>query len=420
MIKVRKRYFVIAGGVALALGLAATSAAKRNAPPNYATARVERGEVVETVLATGTIQPSQLVSVGAQVSGRVVSLKVALGDRVSKGQVIASIDPAPATNQLKNAESVLAQQIAQREAQAATLAQAELALKRQAITLAADASSRAEYEAAQATARVARANLASLSAQIAQARVNVDTARVNLGYTNIVAPISGQVLAVVAKQGQTVNAVQAAPTIVILGDMSTMTVKAQISEADAIKVRPGQPVYFTVLGDPERRFHGRLRSIAPAPTSIVNEVNNPATTSGISNTAIYYDGLFDTPNPDGVLKADMTAQVTVMLSRAANAVTVPSAALDLPLPGKKGGGAAPTPADAAAPTPTPTPARGGGKLHTVLVLDEKGRPTPRSVRIGLNNNLVAQVLSGVQPNERVVLGVAQPQAPGGMRPQPRP
>jgi macrolide-specific efflux system membrane fusion protein len=413
MLKLRK-WHVVAGGVAaLVIAVVAMSATHRGKQPAYATALVARGDVDETVLATGALQPSQLVSVGAQVSGRVESLKVELGDHVTKGQVIATIDPVPATNQLKTAQAALAQQIAARAAQAATLAQADLALKRQAITVAADASSRADYEAAQATAGAARANLAALDAQIAQAKVNVDTARVNLGYTNIVAPITGQVLSVVTKQGQTVNSVQAAPTIVILGDMSVMTVKAQISEADAIKVKPGQAVYFTVLGDPDRRFYGKLRSIAPAPNSIVSEVNVSTQTSSTSSTstAIYYDGLFDVPNPDAVLKADMTAQVTVMQAQAKGVVTVPSAALDpAPLPGA-------APATTAAP-PAPRPA---GE-HTVLVLDERGRAVPRAVRIGLNNNLVAQVISGLSPGEKVVIGVAAParQPPGQRSPPPRP
>lgn len=412
MLKVKRRYIVAGGVAAAALAVFALGAAHRGKPPTYATAAVARGDVDETVLATGALQPSQLVSVGAQVSGRVESLKVELGDHVTKGQVIATIDPVPATNQLKTAQAALAQQIAQRAAQAATLAQADLALKRQAITLAADASSRADYEAAQATAGAARATLAALDAEIAQARVNVDTARVNLGYTNIVAPITGQVLSVVTKQGQTVNAVQAAPTIVILGDMSIMTVKAQISEADAIKVQPGQAVYFTVLGAPDRRFYGRLRSIAPAPNSIVSEVNTAtASTTSSTTTAIYYDGLFDVPNPDGMLKADMTAQVTVMQAQAHNVVTVPSAALDpAPLPAK---GAA---AGSAAPPPPPP----HGDRHTVFVLDDDGKPSTRNVRIGLNNNLVAQVLSGLTPGEKVIVGVAQPQSPGGQRPPPRP
>ncbi len=197
------------------------------------------------------------------------------------------------------------------------------------------------------------------------------------------------------------NAVQAAPTIVILGDMSTMTAKAQISEADVIKVRPGQEVYFTILGDARRRFYGRLRSVAPAPNSIVSEVNNSASTSSNSTAqAIYYDGLVDVPNLDHVLKADMTAQVTVVVAQVQGAVTVPAAALDPTLP------AAPAPPGGPSPARPVMAIPRAPNQHMVLVVDAKGRPQPRLVSIGLDNKVTAQVLSGLQAGEKVVVGQA--------------
>jgi macrolide-specific efflux system membrane fusion protein len=413
MRKIPKLYFVI-GGVVIVLLLMLAMCSRKPKAPSLATAVVTRGDVEDTVLATGALQPIQLVSVGAQVSGRVISLSANLGDHVTKGQVIATIDPVPATNQMKTAQAALSQMIAQRAGQAANLAQDQIALKRQSVTLAAEASSQADYDAAIATEKAAKASLDALDAQIAQARVSVDTARVNLSYTNVVAPIDGDVLAVVTKQGQTVNAVQAAPTIVILGDMSTMTAKAQISEADVIKVKPGQAAYFTILGDSKRRFYGKLRSVAPAPNSIVSEVvNNTASTTTSTAQAIYYDGLVDVPNPDKVLKADMTAQVTVVVAGAQDVVTVPTAALD------------PAPAQVALrPGMKPQPAppvmiRRSPDQHMVLVVDAKGQPQPRLVRIGLDNKITAQVLSGLQPGEKVVVGQAsstptlQANQPGG-------
>ncbi len=413
MRKIPKTYLVI-GGVVLVGLLLLAMCSRRPKPPALATATITRGDVEDTVLATGALQPFQLVSVGAQVSGRVISLKVAVGDHVTRGQVIATIDPVPATNQLRTAQASLEQMFAQRAAQAATLAQDEIALRRQSITLQAQASSQADYDVAAATQKSAKANLAALDAQISQARVSLDTARVNLGYTNVVAPIDGDVLAVVTKQGQTVNAVQAAPTIVILGDMSTMTVKAQISEADVVKVKPGQEVYFTILGDAKRRFYGKLRSVAPAPNSIVSEVNNASsTTSSTSTSAIYYDGLVDVANPDRVLKADMTAQVTIEVSHARNVVTIPSAALD---PAPPAG--VPIPARQAGPPPAMMMPRAPNQ-HLVLVVDAKGRAQPRLVTIGLDNKVTAEVLSGVQPGEKVVTGQAIGQtATAGLPPAP--
>ena len=400
MRKIPKLYLVI-GAVVLLMLLLLAMCSRRAKPPELATAIVAKGDIEDTVIATGALQPIQLVSVGAQVSGRVISLKVAIGEHVTKGEVIATIDPVPASNQLRTAQATLEQMIAQRAGQAANLAQDEIVLRRQATTLAAQASSQADYDSAQASEKAAKASLAALDAQIAQARVSVDTAKVNLGYTNVVAPIDGDVLAVVTKQGQTVNAVQAAPTIVILGDMSTMTAKAQISEADVIKVKIGQPVYFTILGDSKRRFFGTLRSVAPAPNSIVSEVNNAATsTSNSTAQAIYYDGLVDVPNPDRVLKADMTAQVTIVVSGVRGVVTVPSAALDPAPPA--------TPRTGMRPSISPAlfQVRRGPNQHLVLVVGAKGEPQPRLVTIGLDNKVSAQVISGLQPGEKVVLGQA--------------
>ena len=401
MRKIPRTYLVI-GGVVLVVLLLLAMCSRRPKPPALATATITRGDVEDTVLATGALQPFQLVSVGAQVSGRVISLKVVTGDHVARGQVIATIDPVPASNQLRTAQATLAQMIAQRAGQAANLAQDQIVLRRQATTLAAQASSQADYDVAIATEKAAKASLAALDAQIAQARVSVDTAKVNLGYTNVVAPIDGDVLAVVTKQGQTVNAVQAAPTIVILGDMSTMTAKAQISEADVIKVKPGQTVYFTILGDARRRFYGKLRSVAPAPNSIVSEVTNATSSTSSSTTqAIYYDGLVDVANPDHVLRADMTAQVTIVVAQARDVVTIPSGALDASLATAKGRPSALAPAVVArAPN-----------QHMVLVVDAKGTPQPRLVTIGMDNKVTAQVLSGVQPGEKVVVGQASDAQP---------
>ena len=414
MRKIPKLYLVI-GGVVLAVLLLLAMCSRRPKPVQLATATVQRGDIEDTVLATGALQPFQLVSVGAQVSGRVISLKVEIGEHVTKGQIIATIDPVPATNQLRTAQAALAQMIAQRAGQAATLAQDDIALRRQSITLAAQASSQADYDSAVAVEKAAKASLAALDAQISQAKVTVDTANVNLGYTNVMAPIDGDVLAVVTKQGQTVNAVQAAPTIVILGDMSTMTAKAQISEADVIKVKTGQEVYFTILGDARRRFYGKLRSVAPAPNSIVSEVTNAATSTSTSTAqAIYYDGLVDVPNTDRVLKADMTAQVTIVVAQARNVVTLPSAALDPPPPSVSARPGAPA-------LPAPVMIRRSPDQHMVLVVDAKGHPQPRLVRIGLNNKVTAQVLSGVEPGEKVVIGqVSNNQSTAGGQNQPPP
>ncbi|MDB5653186.1 MAG: secretion protein HlyD [Tardiphaga sp.] len=352
-------------------------------PASVVTAPVKFSDIEETVLASGTLKPIKMVAVGAQVSGRVVSLKVAVGDKVKQGDLIAQIDPITKQNDLRTSEAALQNTRAQKAEKQATLAQAEAALSRQQVTFAQKASSRADYETADATVKQTRAQIDALDAQIMQAVVSVETARVNLDYTRITAPIDGTVLAVVTQEGQTVNAVQSAPTIVILGQLEVMTIRAEISEVDVIKVRPSQHVYFNILGDPDHRYAATLDSIEPAPESIKTDssfssstVTSTSSSSSTTTSAIYYNGIFSAPNADGRLLTYMTAEVHIVVAEAKHALTVPSAAL--------------------------TQRQSDGS-YLVQVVDSAGAVSSRPVTIGINNKLTAQVLSGLSDGEQVVV-----------------
>ncbi|WP_373981227.1 efflux RND transporter periplasmic adaptor subunit [Achromobacter sp. JD417] len=381
-----KRYALIAAILLLLVFGARAAFFSAPPPPTFAVAEVSRADLEDSVLASGTIDAIERVSVGAQATGQLKSLKVELGDRVKKGQLVAEIDDLTQQNELRNAQAALQTRRAERAAKVATLKQAELAFKRQRQMLAADASSREAYETAEATLAVTRAEIASLDAQIAQAEIQVDTAQVNLGYTRIVSPIDGMVVAVVTKEGQTVNSIQSAPTIIKVAQVDTMTIKAQISEADVTRVKPGLPVYFTILGEPDERYRATLRAVEPAPDSIQKEdAASSLTTSSSTSTsaAVYYNGLFDVPNPDEKLRISMTAQVFIVLGEAKDAVVVPASAL-----GKRGK---------------------DGRYEVRVVLDGNKTET-RQVRIGMNNNVQAQVLEGLEVGERVVSADSSPAA----------
>ncbi|MCZ8409528.1 efflux RND transporter periplasmic adaptor subunit [Achromobacter dolens] len=357
-------------------------------PPTFAVAEVVRGNLEDSVLASGTMDAIERVSVGAQATGQLKSLKVALGDRVTRGQLVAEIDDLTQQNELRNTQAALQTRRAERAAKVATLKQAELAFRRQRQMLAADASSREAYESAEATLSVTRAEIAALDAQIVQAEIEVDKAKVNLGYTRIVSPIDGVVVAVVTKEGQTVNAIQSAPTIIKVAQVATMTIKAQISEADVTRVKPGLPVYFTILGEPDQRYHATLRAVEPAPDSIQKDdatasLTSSSSTSTSTSAAVYYNGLFDVPNPDEKLRISMTAQVSIVLGEARDAVVVPASAL-----GK----------------------RGQDGRYEVRVVGKNNQTETRQVRIGMNNNVQAQVLEGLEVGERVVSADAAPVA----------
>ena len=364
------------------------------------TAVVARGDIEETVLATGTLKPVRLVAVGAQVSGRIVAVKVKLGQAVKTDDLIAEIDSVTQENSLRTARASLANVQAQLAEKRATLILNRQTLARQKTMIAQNAVSHADFESATAAVDVTQAQIEALQAQIIEAEVAVETAKANLGYTRITAPIDGTVLAIVSQEGQTVNATQSAPTIVILGQLDTMTVRTEISEADITRVEPGLPLYFTVLGEPDRRYNATLEAIEPAPESIRSDSSfSSSTTSSSSNSstssssAIYYNGVFNVPNADGRLKTYMTAQVHIVLGRAENVLTLPSAALGA--------------ADA-----------DGRRAVRVVAAD--GTTSLRHVDIGLNNTVIAEVRSGLEQGERVIMGettarttAATPRGPGG-------
>ncbi|XTZ62241.1 efflux RND transporter periplasmic adaptor subunit [Aeromonas salmonicida subsp. pectinolytica] len=346
---------------------------------SYITATAERRDLEQSVLADATLQAQKLVSVGAQVSGQIKVLHVALGDQVKQGDLLVEIDDLTQQNALKDAEAALDNVQAQLASRRAALRNNGLVFDRQRKVLARGLGSQADYDSAEATLIATRADIRALTAQAVQARIAVDTARVNLGYTRIVAPMAGTIVAIPVEQGQTVNAVQSTPTIVKVARLDTMTVEAQISEADVIRVSTGLPIYFTILGAPEHRYEARLRAIEPAPDSINDD------TSSSTTTAVYYNGLFEVSNPEGALRIGMTAQVHLVLATERNALVIPAIALS------------------------------GDRVQ---VVDGAGKLQWRQVKVGLNNKVDAQILSGLEAGESVVVSqlTAQNQQSGRMGP----
>ncbi|NLH80696.1 MAG: efflux RND transporter periplasmic adaptor subunit [Phyllobacteriaceae bacterium] len=378
---------------------------KENPLADLLIAEAKTGDVIETVEATGTLRPVRLVAVGAQVSGRITAMRVKVGDPVKAGDLVATIDDLTQQNTSKSAEAALVDLQAQKRGKEASLAYAEAALAREQATFARSASSKDALESARSTVATTRAAIDSLAAQITEAEVKVDTARVDLGYTRITAPSDGTVLLVVAQEGQTVNAAQSAPTIVVLGRIDRMTVRTEISEADVPRVAVGQKTSFTILGAPDRLFEASLERIDPAPDTIRSDSavtgtssttsSSSSSSSSASSTAVYYYGWFDVPNPDGLLKTYMTAQVKIVTGEARGVVTIPKAAL--------------------------SPAGPKGE-RGVEVVGADGKTTTRAVTIGRDDKTTVEIRSGLSAGERVVTGrrstetktSSMPPPPGGL------
>jgi len=315
------------------------------------------------------VQPSEFVDVGAQISGQLKRLHVRLGDRVEKGQLLAEIDPVISASRVVEAEATLANLTAQSDAKKEQLELARLQKARSDELLRQGATAASDSEIADSNYKVAGAGLAALEAQIKEAGAALETARANLSYTRITAPMAGEVVSISAREGQTLNANQQAPNILRIGEQQTMTVAALVPEADVSRLKIGQEVYFTVLGQGERRWYGRLRQILPSPEIISN--------------VVFYNALFDVQNPQRELKVQMTAQVFFVLEQASNALYAPLSALGASNPGQ-------------------------ADQSTVRLLQSNGRIEKRLVKVGIRNLVAAQILSGLTEGDTVVVGQVDP------------
>nr|WP_154143088.1 efflux RND transporter periplasmic adaptor subunit [Brucella sp. 10RB9210] len=334
---------------------------------SYLAETVTRGDIENAITAVGTLSALRSVNVGAQVSGQLKSVKVEVGDHVKQGQLIAEIDPSPFEKKVEIAGAQLDNLKAQLLSKDAQLTLKKLNAARQKSLLATRGVSQATVDQANADLLMAEAEVKALNAQIRQQEAQLASDKVDLGYTSIYSPMEGTVVDEAAKEGETLNAVQSAPTIVTVADLKVMTVEAQVSEADISKLKPGMPVYFTLLGQPDKRFTGTLRQIKPTPAT--------------DNNVVLYYALFDVPNPTGELMIDMSAQVYFVLGEAKDVLVVPTAAL--------------------------TDKQKGGKPQvTVKVADKSGTLVERPVKVGVRNRVLAEIQSGLEEGDRVVVTAA--------------
>ncbi|OXL18757.1 efflux RND transporter periplasmic adaptor subunit [Psychrobacter sp. DAB_AL32B] len=442
MRKMSKKSAIKWGIIALVIVALAALAYKtlkpKEATSNYLTATAEIGDIENNVMASGKVKALNTVDVGAQVSGEVTRLFVEVGDEVKKGDLIAQIDQVTQKNSLSNEQASLEQsEAALQSAQAESLSrqaglksayadlnsrqselrQAQSDFTRLQSLVAIDAISQQEYDtqgtrvetakAAVANARAAletakaaiattEANINSQQAALRKSQTNVSTAQEDLSYTTIRAPMSGTIVSVTTEQGTTVNANQTAPTIVTLADLSTVRINAQISEADVINVKAGLPVYFNIIGNPDQKYDAILKAIEPAPEKISDTSSTDA--------AIYYVGYIEVPNTERRFRIDMTAQVYIVINQAKDALLIPSAALQPAANSKKARNA-----KTESTTATKPDSDSGTTMANVRVLKADGEVVEQTVKVGINNRVNAEILSGLKVGDEVILSEEGPE-----------
>lgn len=354
----------------------------------YQYAQVSRGDIEHVVTATGTLQPRDYVDVGAQVSGQLRKVHVDIGATVKAGDLLAEIDPTVLQSRVDATRAQLRFQHAQLQERQSTLVLARIQHQRQKNLIAEDATTLEAVQSARAALNAAQAQIEALQAQIEQTTSNLRADEANLNYARIYAPISGTVVSINARLGQTINATQQAPVLLRIADLSTMTVKTQVSEADVGRLTLGMPAWFNRLGSREQRWHGTLRKIEPTPE--------------VQNNVVLYNALFDVPNPDQRLMTQMTAQVFFVVASAQDALLVPVSALNA-LP--HADSAKPAAADEGRKRGARPAAAGDTRTGTVTVALANGTLEPRKVETGISNRIQIQILSGLTEGERVVSGM---------------
>lgn len=330
------------------------------------TQAVVRGDIENAVTAVGTLEAVKSVDAGAQVSGQLKALHVAIGDTVTKDQLLAEIDPATIENRIEINRAELANLQALLESKKAQLTFRQASIERQRNLVAGNAAAQQALDQAVADLAGAEADVNATEAQIRKQQATLAGDEVDLGYTKIYAPMAGTIVASPVKEGQTLNAAQTAPTIVTIADLSTMTVRAEVSEADVGRLKAGMEAYFTLLGQPGKRFNGKLRQIEPTPT--------------VENNVVLYNALFDVPNPEGELMTSMSAQVFFVQAAARDVLVVPAGAISMKRP------------------------EGGGKpVAEVTVVAASGAREVRAVETGVRNRVSVEVKSGLAEGDQVVV-----------------
>ncbi|WDH20926.1 efflux RND transporter periplasmic adaptor subunit [Pseudomonas chlororaphis] len=351
----------------------------------FATVQVSRGTIESSVTALGTLQPRRYVDVGAQASGQIRKIHVEAGDPVKEGQLLVEIDPATQQAKLDASRFSIENLQAQLQEQRAQNELARQKYQRQQNLAAGGATRDEDVQTARAELKATQARIDMIQAQIRQAQASLRSDQAELGYTRIYAPMSGTVVAVDAREGQTLNAQQQTPLILRIARLSPMTVWAEVSEADIGHVKPGMSAYFTTLSGGARRWTSTVRQILPIPPKPLNESSqgsgspNSSSKSG-SGRVVLYTVLLDVDNADNALMAEMTTQVFFVAERAQDVLTAPIAALQ----GSTESG-----------------------VQLARVVAKNGSIEERKVRVGISDRLRIQVLDGLAEGDHLLIGPAQ-------------
>ena len=366
---------------------------KKEAAVTFETVKVEKGNISNTVTATGTIEAIKTVNVGTQVSGILQNVYVDFNDNVKQGQLLAKLDETSLRAQLDQSQSAVNQAQAQLNFQEASYNRLKVLFDKKLIA-------QADFDQAVFNYENSKGSLSNAKSALARAKVNLD-------YATITSPIDGVVLNRAVEEGQTVAASFNTPTLfTIVNDLTQMEVQTSVDEADIGKVNKGQRVEFTVDAYPDRKFEGKVSEVRLQPVT--------------TNNVVTYVVILSAPNPDKKLMPGMTASATIYVEEKTNTLLLlgkavrftPDQAYLMKLFEKmKASGPMPG-------MPVGAPASGmpfgamdnDPKTKTVWVKDEKIGIRPNTVKIGIDNGSSVEILSGLNVGDEVVISVGNKEA----------
>jgi HlyD family secretion protein len=409
----KKKTLIVIGIVsvlAVSAILAIRPFAKKETVMAFNTIKVEKGNISNTVTATGTIQALKTVNVGTQVSGIILHIYVDFNDKVKQGQLLAKLDETPLRTQLEQCQSAVDQASSQLHFQEATYNRLKILYDKKLIA-------QTDYDQA-------LYNFENAKAALANSRSALDRANVNLNYATITSPIDGVVLNRAIEEGQTVAASFSTPTLfTIVNDLTQMEVQTSVDEADIGKIINGQRVEFTVDAYSDLKFEGSVSQVRLQPVT--------------TNNVVTYVVILNAPNPEKKLMPGMTASAiiyveekknTLLISGKATRFTPDKSYLAKMFEKMKSAGSKP-----AMPAGSPTATGGQSqiipsvqgmppegmipgamdtdpKTKTVWLMDDKMGLRPAIIKIGIDNGSNVEILSGLKEGDEVVVSVADKDA----------
>lgn len=396
-----KKYIIpaVIMAVAVAVAMGIYFYVKKPAEAVYKTARVERGNIVSTVSATGNLAAVVTVQVGTQVSGTIQKLFVDFNSPVKRGQTIAQIDPALFNAQVEQSRGNFINAQANLQKVKADLIDAKRTLERNRQLVKDGIIAQSDFDTTETRYEGAVAAVKGAEGSVAQTRGSYSQARTNLNYSTIKSPVDGIVVSRNVDVGQTVAASFQTPTLfTIAQDLTKMEINTSVDEADISRVVEGQPVTFTVDSYPERRFQGNVTQIRNSPV--------------ITQNVVTYAVIVGVDNRDMQLKPGMTANVSIETARKENVLKIPSAALRFK-PKR----------DKETQEARPRQGTGSSRMHKgagqkVYILDKDKKPVPVMVKTGISNDGQVEITGGnLKENDEVIVEQAssqkKPAAAGG-------